>query len=996
MFEFFFGRKGKYIKGSISIMLSIVMVGMMSLSALLMEGGRFQTAKQSLEEETIESAISMLASYHKKLQSKFGIYALDENATGSDQYLDYLMFNSGADPTGDYAGNRISTPYQLLNSQYDPMYDLANSGVLKRQMLENAKYRVPAELAEELLDIDKMIEGMKEKALGSVPELEKLLKTCNAVANLFDAIEKIYNLEKNVQTLQESIGFDKGLIQEGVEGVWQGVDEFITKERWTIANPTYKDSYEKFESAVAEKSEYIRKNNPVPQDPGSPPNADLTTLETDKNEKQKIFGRLTALEELLNIAKNYVDSEGIQDEDDKLLIINPAEIAYFNALEIEVDTTRKELLDKLNGKLEELLGGATNKMQDFRLEDVEIAISAVESKRVGAEIEYNNSASAYDTTNALIEDWKQKKAEYEAFVKKMKSLDDEINKQKENLKSACNIIKSSLSSYESKISNINDALKTANTAVSDLGMTEVKTKEAEGVFVGIQRTLIDAEQDKPKNGIDFLEKQIRDLESFSAADVNGSYDFGTNFPNTGMYDTQKNPAYFLNKGDLIKFMLELESIKIISGVEKIAQMNATFDLFKNLVKIINPDPSTYNDEYIVKLGNDTAGILPSKIRNGQGTKETANIDDIQNVSAILGDAQAMLGGSYQSDINYIEPDKRMEEADLVNELTKTMQDISDAMMELTGNTSMLSADASLVSVVWSLFSIIDNIRIVINGFIFIAQNIKPATELIMANLYENLLLNSYATMTFPNRTTELEKKETITPVNGVSRQTFSGAQVEYIINGKRDEKENQKKVFWSIFMIRALNNIFTVLSDPDAVKIIANCNIFAIIVFPLWVYLESNVDMNLLIEIGQEVPLIKSGLILSPSGLSDAASHLSRMIKDTAKNKGDLETLNMRLDLTTKELIGVEGFINFSYEDYLWLFMFFMPNHTKVMRMADLMQMEVRYAEPEKNFLMKNANTFMRVENSAKFVSILPIISLGSETINDRKITIKSTKYIGY
>jgi len=96
----------------------------------------------------------------------------------------------------------------------------------------------------------------------------------------------------------------------------------------------------------------------------------------------------------------------------------------------------------------------------------------------------------------------------------------------------------------------------------------------------------------------------------------------------------------------------------------------------------------------------------------------------------------------------------------------------------------------------------------------------------------------------------------------------------------------------------------------------------------------------------------------------------------------------------------VNGSDEFSYRDSLALALWFVPNSEKMMHIADLIQLEMRYEQQyvEHNtarFLMSEQNTFCRVKCTAKLNSILPIVSLGSNS-GIHGITFKSIKYAGY
>ena len=102
----------------------------------------------------------------------------------------------------------------------------------------------------------------------------------------------------------------------------------------------------------------------------------------------------------------------------------------------------------------------------------------------------------------------------------------------------------------------------------------------------------------------------------------------------------------------------------------------------------------------------------------------------------------------------------------------------------------------------------------------------------------------------------------------------------------------------------------------------------------------------------------------------------------------------------TEDQFHVSGADSYSYRDSLALALWFVPNSTKMMRTADLIQLEMRYREQYvelkgATFLMSEQNTYCRIKCQAKLNAILPILSLG-ENSGINGISFTSIKYVGY
>jgi hypothetical protein len=351
---FFYSKTGKFIRGAISIFLSLIMLGMLAVSALLMEGGRLQAARQEIDEATIHSALSMLANFDEALQDRFGLLALDEREANAAAYGEYLRFNSGADASGTYAGNRISTTYSVASTSYDAMYDLANMDVLKRQILEHQKYRAPAYIANELLEIDKMLEKLIENALNAIPGLTQLLDILNLVSSLLDAIGKIYELEVTVAVLENSIkGTSFG------RAIWEGLDSIFRQDSWDNLSPTYNTQYDALAGAINAKIAYMIAN-PEPPDPGPGPPvpaATINSLQTTLDNARNWANDMLALERLLLASVGFVGTTGVLNGNQVVNFLNFDDrnaLVHFGLT--NNFSTRTQLINELNNRIPGLIG----------------------------------------------------------------------------------------------------------------------------------------------------------------------------------------------------------------------------------------------------------------------------------------------------------------------------------------------------------------------------------------------------------------------------------------------------------------------------------------------------------------------------------------------------------------------------------------------------------------------------------------------------------------
>lgn len=1014
-------RIKRFAKGSISIMLSFILSGVMSLAALLAESGRFQNAKQQLDEASLNSALSILANYDSDLEKRFGLYGIDSTKLSEEEYLKYLLFNSDATESGAYAGNNFSQLYHVTSGMSEMKYDLANYQVLQRQMLEYEKYRGPINIAEELLDVEKMLEELKKNIEKAIPGLEKMLEVCGAVADIADAIKKLYCLYKDVQQLQLTInsGGEKGLdekINTTLGQGWELVEGMFSDEEWPLHDPSYIEAYEALKKAINEKVTYM-KNTPKPEEPGPKPTVDVNSLKKEHEDTKAKYEEIELLSNLLIKAEElgYCDANGIVKATSiKDIFDDNISEESLNAYNLTKNSTRGEFFQSLNTKLKEHMGTEMSSVKESTLRE---QISLVKIKAQELKEASQKSEKAYNSANSQLNEWNQKNAALEDYNNKLNTYNENINNARDALLTVLNIVSEELGDYKSSLGSLTAALDKASKALETLeeqGTHVIEEKEGTDIFTWIKSQFVLAEEKKPEKGIQFLSTQRDKLQALKGEDITASYVFNENF-STG--DLLSDSSYYMSKGQVTVFCTTLATTNILS---KMAEFLDIIKAMADLVEYVNPLPSTYEFDCVVELNDNTTSILPSKINGGAGTSEGSDYEDIEDISAMLNEAKEMLSSSYYNDINAVDPNNRVSDAELTAELTMRINNLGTNMSKLFSNSSTMSflgnATWPFVSTIFNLITLIPTLIEIINDLIFVIQHIEEAIDVIVSSLGEGILLNQYAITMFPNRTTDKngnKHNEEISnyagdarmyfPNNNKAVQTFSGAQVEYIIGGSSSEKENQQSTFWSIFAIRALNNIFGVLGDQTAMEVISAANIVAPLVFILWVYLESNIDMNLLVA-RKEVPLIKLGIYLSPEHLIDNLDQLCNAFDDIDEERAKEEELSyaaMKVDLIAEQFFDIDGMFDMEYQDYLWLFLFFTPNQTKVMRMADLIQIEMRYkkftdGKEWNKYELRNMHTYVRCESHATFNSILPVFSLGEQGINNRGIRLKSIKYVGY
>ena len=289
------------------------------------------------------------------------------------------------------------------------------------------------------------------------------------------------------------------------------------------------------------------------------------------------------------------------------------------------------------------------------------------------------------------------------------------------------------------------------------------------------------------------------------------------------------------------------------------------------------------------------------------------------------------------------------------------------------------------------------------GKVFIQLGGNP--QLILQYMYEGVYAAAYANDMFSNRTTkDGDKKMNGSSFSGTSRsftnETFTMANVEYIIEGSNSESFNQMEVFRMMLMIRMLCNIPAVVTNQKAMDVISKCPepislvIVAIIVICGLFLMESWMDMIVMLYGGGEVDIIKlkGYFTFDQEGTKRLIEELKKLINVLGTDSGK-KTIEQYVNDYT------EGLLKWTYKDHLFLLMLLsVPQRVIYARCADLIEMQMKQKKKlEGNldgFELENMATYIRVESEAEYKPLLPIPVIPG--INDKGIKIKNMYYSGY
>lgn len=267
-------RKAKnFIRGSISILLVIIMMPMLTMSAIVVDSSRLNLAKSMVSSAGDLAVNTALANYDTILKDVYGLFAMSQIDSDEDfsekikQYFATTLVGYGVvdeENAEDYAGDVLEFAGSMLNgtngmdelsrnfmqmeiedfsATKDSNSSLANSEILRTQLVEYMKYRAPLTVGLSFLDSLKSFTTIQDQT--------------NVVKTQVAAQESAQTVTRACSTAMQSIrDYDKLIdsIETGDKAV-KGLNSSADGQPVAIKN--YDEQVEKYKSSWAEKYSHI-------------------------------------------------------------------------------------------------------------------------------------------------------------------------------------------------------------------------------------------------------------------------------------------------------------------------------------------------------------------------------------------------------------------------------------------------------------------------------------------------------------------------------------------------------------------------------------------------------------------------------------------------------------------------------------------------------------------------------------------------------------------
>ncbi len=887
-------------RGSVTVLLSILLIPILSLSSLMIEIGRMYSAKESLKEIENSSIVSLLAEYNDVLDSEFGILGtyINDPDKAKAEFTEYLKYNSAN--IGD-SSNSLSSMYNIVDDgiELTGTYNLGSPEILQHSIIECQKYSGVYNILNDYLDIDSFIDNLLKQLIpdGFLDQLNKLVGFFDKIADIVELVDDIANLKQN----GTDIATKCGELKETFEKLTSAMDAI---------------------DAANQKIADIEAKNG-----GSAPKAPSSTSKDKANAYYKILDEI-----------NNMTGEDSWDEDLKKEFPSSLD-SYAKTYGFEVKYSN----------------GDRKTIGDFLPSSVKNK-GDLEKKVSSAENSYNTAKSNYEEA--------EKK-----FEKDNKDYSDAVaalNSAKEDLGNALTALASGLESVNTEIKNYSDQVKTVIDQFNKV-RGDYKTDDNEEVNDCFKK--LDAAASSVSGISQSISKLVNDIKSFTVdTAVSTIKNKIKSVLGDLTADALKNYIFNTTAGIL--------AAEVIGQIENILDDISTWisfakNLFKvagKLVDVLKPFPNYKNGDLDVVMSDANMNITLSK--NASVNTNPFMAQDAMFINNRINKRNAIArnyGFSELKNASASSVANNENDIGLIGLLIDIGQSLYDFVKTFSDVFSGGLIRTIYRAVKGDFGSLIENGKKLYSSIVDLVSNLSTLIKQILQTAYANIILTNYAEIHFSNRITEAEN-----PQDAVY-QLFKKCEEEYIISGSSKEETNQRNVSLAIFMYRILNNLVAVAADEDAMKLISSCYVFAPLVYILWVYWESCIDINLLVN-GATISLFKNNLWISVDTLKSLAENVDKLTEDDLKEPS--KVINVLFTGNGGGENNKDLGKGFNYKNYLTFMMLFVSNKTKSARIGDLIQWHVRNTQ-KNDFRLNKTYTTFRADVKATLNPILPIMNLG-------------------
>ncbi len=939
-------------RGVISLFLAILMVPFVSIGGALLNAARGNSAVAVFDEALCNASNSTLGTYDGFLRSRFGLLAMSQDTSSrgggytaqdliSETFQYYMEQNVGA----------LSNTYVTAQTDAAGIYPLADTGVLLSQVLEYSKYTVPARLVIDGFCIDDIIGNL-------LPKMEMTKSLLGTMTAGTDMAQKLDACDEKFDSAGEKLKACETALGE-YSSAYSAFDAAVREYNRLVDERAAKIS--ECQGTISDTNADIEGyNETIDEEEEKYPGlcAQWSALKNEKDAYGNPVDNSEAMEELEEEheeLKTYVEAqEGLEEAEENLEEAEENLEAVIAQYQTKLDNQRTAVSNSkisYSGKISTLASSlksageavvaAQEAQNDLDSAGVDLAVNIAGNIQTGQN-------KSMDTQIKDMEAGKKaalERGDSEAAYLWSNQI-DEANAKKNNLSDMNTIL---VTGTTSGVNAGRDSMKdfAVNDYISSFNTQYTKLIQLKGKVDGY--TLANGYETKmPGTG--------------------GYYDNGVMIPVTsgdlerlqeGLAEDTAESSFFATVKALIGFIKAMVSFSAWVDLELTGTINTS--LYSGI------------------------GGLPSSKNRSEGSayclKSSYDTEDSQR-----SDYYKQLLSSYST--GSFVPGNGTGADSLIDQILNDLSDLSESLED------------------WHWYNVFKKTKALYNAVTGLVGHVlefaKNAAVILAEAVGQKLLLAGYVAYNIPNRTTygSYSLPRAGSPGQGYA---FYGAETEYIMKGSLSEAVNQTKVFNNVWLIRLAFDFGFVLTNAEVASIAGEAGavtfgIGTIVVYILYMVAEPFVDTLVLVN-GGKVPIWKSTLYLTPSGITDLIGvfyHLT--LSDAQKNTAYKQVVKVmsigkasdsyaqnyadayQSGISDPDAGGsskVVSSLTFDYTKTLLMAMLFENKETMLNRLADIIQMEASYNAATNigtyTFNLDESYTYLRSSGSFTTNEFLPI-----------------------
>lgn len=340
-------------RGSITIMLSFLLIVVLSVNSSFLETARYR-ALERLYKELEESAVfSVLSQYDRDLFKNYGLLAMDAEVD-KDTFLHYLLNNLNSELEGANGADSL-LKFSEDNVKFEKLYDLAQEEVFAMQVNEFCAYRAPANFINNTFNIEEILKELIKDLEEAVPILNTFNNLCKSAQKIFDAFEKLADYQ------------DKS-------------DAFKDQRN------EYEKCVDEYNAAVKERDDYIAAEHTEEEDYEGILKSKCDAVKTKADlVRNSLKATETSLGEFYESYKSFVDSfDAMQSANIKSIISG----AKADAAALSDENSRENAkamvdgMEKAYKESENMFSRMVKVMDDYTENDIRISVERMEDQKL--------------------------------------------------------------------------------------------------------------------------------------------------------------------------------------------------------------------------------------------------------------------------------------------------------------------------------------------------------------------------------------------------------------------------------------------------------------------------------------------------------------------------------------------------------------------------------------------------------------------------------------